>query len=136
MNETEDKEVEKVKKKMMEEMMNEDEKGADYPDSPITLTDSNFDEKIKEYPIVLVDFWADWCGPCKMMEPIIEDLAQEYQGDVVFGKLNVDQNKGKSSEYQVSGIPTMMLFKDGQVANKMVGAMNKQMLEQKLENHL
>ncbi len=136
MNKTEDKEAEKVKQKMMEEMMSEDEKSVDYPDSPITLTDSNFDEKIKEYPLVLVDFWAEWCGPCKMMEPIIEDLAQEYQGDVVFGKLNVDQNKGKSSEYQVSGIPTMILFKDGQVADKMVGAMNKQMLAQKLENHL
>lgn len=136
MNETEDKEVEELKKKMVEDMINEDEKSADYPDSPITLTDSNFQEKLEEYPLVLVDFWAAWCGPCKMMEPIIEDMAQEYQGDIVFGKLNVDQNQKVPSQFQVSGIPTLILFKDGEMVDQMVGAMNKQMLEQKIKNHL
>ncbi|MFP4050119.1 MAG: thioredoxin [Thermoplasmata archaeon] len=136
MNETEDKEAEEVKKRMMEDMMNEDEKGVDYPDSPITLNDSNFQVKLEEYPLVLVDFWAAWCGPCKMMEPVVEDLAQEYQGDVVFGKLNVDQNQRVPSKFQVSGIPTLILFKNGEMVDKMVGAMNKQMLEQKIKNHV
>ncbi|MFW5928148.1 MAG: thioredoxin [Thermoplasmatota archaeon] len=136
MNETEDKEVEELKQKMVEEMMNEDEKSLDYPDSPITLTDSDFQEKLEKYPLVLVDFWAAWCGPCKMMEPVIEDLAQEYEGDIVFGKLNVDQNQRVPSQFQVSGIPTLILFKNGEMVDRMVGAQNKQMLEQKIKSHL
>ena len=136
MNETEDIEAEELKKQMMEDMMSKDENVADYPDSPITLTDSNFQEKLEEYPLVLVDFWAAWCGPCKMMEPVIEDLAQEYEGDIVFGKLNVDKNQRIPSQFQVSGIPTLILFKNGEMVDKMVGAMNKQILEQKIKNHL
>jgi len=135
MTETQDEDVEKIKKEMVDKMMNE--KGSkEYPDGPIEVNDNDFEEIIEEYPLVLVDFWAAWCGPCKMMEPVLEELAKDYQGEVVVGKMNVDKNQNIPSRFQVSSIPTMVLFKGGEAVDKMVGALQKEQLKQKFEEHL
>ncbi len=108
----------------------------DWPKEPVKVTDADFDEFVEKYDIVLIDFWAEWCGPCKRLGPIIEELAEEMQGDVAFGKLDVDNNKAKSSEYSVSSIPTMIIFKDGEVVDKMIGALPKEEITKKLDQYL
>lgn len=95
------------------------------------LTDSNFDQTIKDNPIILVDFWAEWCGPCKKLTPILEEI--ENEGIVLVGKLNVDENIEKTKEFSVSSIPTMVLFKDGQPVHTIIGAMPKHRLLKELE---
>ena len=86
------------------------------------LTNANFNETIMSERIVLVDFWASWCGPCRMVSPIIDQLAAEYDGEVTVGKVNVDNEGALAAEYAVVSIPTVILFKDGKLAEKMVGA--------------
>jgi thioredoxin 1 len=94
------------------------------------ITDSTFDQTIKDNSLILVDFWADWCGPCKKMNPILEELSNET--GLLVGKLNVDENPEKTLEYSVQTIPTMVLFKDGSPAHVMVGAMPKHLLLKEL----
>ena len=92
----------------------------------VTFTDQNFKEKVTESKLpVVVDFWAPWCGPCKMVSPIIEELAKEYDGKVVVGKMNVDENQ-TAGEFGVMSIPTVMVFKDGKPVKSMVGAQGKE----------
>ena len=93
----------------------------------IILTDANFDETINgsDKP-VLVDFWAEWCGPCRMVGPIIEEVAKEMEGKAIIGKVNVDENQGTSAKYQVSAIPTILIFKDGKVAETLIGLRSKE----------
>jgi len=104
--------------------------------APVILTDSNFKSEIAKYPILLVDFWAPWCGPCRMVSPIIEQLAREYSGRVAFGKVNVDENQMISSSYAIQSIPTMMIFKNGKAVDTMIGALPKAEIEMKLEQQL
>lgn len=99
----------------------------------IELTDANFDEIIASGQPVLVDFWADWCGPCRLVGPIVEELARDYTGKAVVGKVDVDANPGLSNRFDVRGIPTLLVFKDGLVVDKQVGAVPKQVLAQKLD---
>lgn len=101
------------------------------------LTDANFDETVKgsDQP-VLVDFWAEWCGPCKMIEPILEEIASENEGRLVIGKLNVDDNLEVTRRFDVLSIPTMILFKDGEPQLRLVGAKGKAQLLQELSRHL
>lgn len=90
------------------------------------FTDSNFQAEVEQSTIpVLVDFWAPWCGPCKMVSPTVEELAREYEGKIKVGKLNVDENVASSSKYGVMSIPTLLIFKGGQVVKTMVGAQGK-----------
>ncbi len=98
-----------------------------------TLTESTFDEEVKgsDEPI-LVDFWAEWCGPCKMVEPVLEEIASENVGRLRLAKLNVDENLDVSRRFEVMSIPTMILFKDGEPAAAAIGAQPKQMLEKSL----
>ena len=91
----------------------------------LTLTDSNFDETIKASSVVLVDFWAAWCGPCKMIGPIVEEIAKEYAGKLTVGKLNVDENTSVSAEHGIMSIPTLLFFKDGKLAERIVGYKSK-----------
>jgi len=92
----------------------------------LVLTDSNFDnEVLKSDKPVLVDFWAVWCGPCKIVEPIVDELSNEYEGKVKFGKVNVDENE-VAGKYGIMSIPTLMVFKDGQPVKSMVGAQAKE----------
>ena len=103
---------------------------------PIVLTDLNFREEISKYPVMLVDFWASWCGPCRMVSPIIEQLASEYVGKVVFGKLNIDENQMIPRSFGIQSIPTMMIFKHSRVVDILVGALPKAQIETKLRQHL
>jgi thioredoxin 1 len=98
----------------------------------IELNDANFDQIINSDKPVLVDFWAEWCGPCKMIGPAVEELANEYEGKAVIGKLNVDDNPGVTARFGVRNIPTLLVFKGGQIVDKQVGAVPKSVLNQKL----
>ena len=98
----------------------------------IELTDANFDEIVNSDKPVLVDFWAEWCGPCKMIGPVVEELAKDYDGKAVVAKLNVDENPQVTARYGVRSIPTLLVFKGGQIVDKQVGAVPKSVLAQKL----
>jgi thioredoxin 1 len=100
----------------------------------LELTDSNFDELVlKSDKPVLVDFWAEWCGPCRMVGPVVEELSKDYDGRAVVGKVDVDSNPGISTKYGIRNIPTLLIFKGGEVVDKQVGAVPKSVLAGKLE---
>lgn len=103
----------------------------------LVFTDSNFDEQVvnSELP-ALVDFWAEWCAPCKSIAPIVEELAGEYQSKVRIGKLNVDENPKTATQYGIRGIPTLLLFKEGKVVNQMVGVKSKTEIQKNLDNNV
>lgn len=103
---------------------------------PIEFTDSNFDESINTDKPVLVDFWAEWCGPCKMIGPVVEELAGEYDGKAVIGKVDVDANPEISARFGIRSIPTLLVFKNGEVVDKQIGAVPKTVLSEKLEAQL
>jgi thioredoxin 1 len=98
----------------------------------IVLTDANFDSVINSEKPVLVDFWAEWCGPCKMIGPLVEELAGDYEGKAVIAKLNVDENPNVTARFGVRNIPTLLVFKKGQVVDKQIGAVPKSVLSSKL----
>jgi len=114
----------------------EAEKLVDVPTAPIRLTDGNFEKAVKKYPLLVVDCWAEWCAPCKMVAPIIEELAEDYQGKIVFGKLDVDENQSVAMRYQIMSIPTLLIFKNGKNVGQKVGALPKVMLESELAKYL
>jgi thioredoxin 1 len=129
--------LETIKKKKLEQLKKQYMKGGNtmenkWPDTPVHILDADIEETIKKYPILVIDCWAPWCGPCRMIGPIIEELAKEMQGKIIFGKLNVDENPQTSMKYGIMSIPTMLVFKNGALVNRFVGAMPKEMLLQKL----
>ena len=103
----------------------------------VTLTDDNFDDEVSssDKP-VLVDYWATWCGPCKMVGPIVEEIASEYSGRLKVGKLDVDNNQASAAEQNVMSIPTLLIFKEGQVVAQQVGALSKTQMTEFIEPHL
>ena len=106
-------------------------------DNIMTLTSGNFDEETKraESPI-LVDFWAEWCGPCRMVAPVLEQLATDYKGKVRIGKVNVDEHSGVAAKYGVQSIPTLLLFKQGKVVEQYIGFTSKDVLVKLIDKHL
>ena len=104
--------------------------------TPITLTDQNFNEMISKYPLLIVDFWAPWCGPCRMMSPIIDQVGKEHQGKLVVGKVNVDENPNVSRQFGISSIPTLILFKKGQVVDNIIGSVSKSRIDEMIRMHV
>ena len=101
------------------------------------FTDDNFQTEVLDTDqVVLVDFWAEWCGPCRMVGPVVDQLAEEYKGKAKVGKVNVDHQPQTSMKYNVRSIPTLLFIKNGEVVDKHVGTANKQQLAQKLEAHM
>ena len=104
--------------------------------TPTELTDQSFDDAIQKHPLVLVDFWAEWCGPCRMIAPIVEELAQEYHGKALVAKVNVDHSPSVSSRFGVRSIPTLLFIKDGKEVDKQVGVVGKKTIVERLNKHL
>ncbi|MCL7415498.1 MAG: thioredoxin [ANME-2 cluster archaeon] len=121
-------EIRKRKLKELEESLNK----SPLPDVPIELTDQDMDKALSDYPKLVIDCWAVWCGPCRMVAPTIEALAKEKAGDIVFGKLDIDNNPQTAMKYAITAVPTMLVFKDGQPAGRVLGALPKQQLEIKI----
>lgn len=133
-----DDEVEAIMKKKMNELQKRAEITAKLKKitEPIPLNDSNFDLEKNKFPLMLVDFWATWCGPCKIISPIIEQLAKEYSGKIVFAKINVDENHQLSNRFGIQSIPTMIVFRYGEVVDRIIGALPKVQIENKLKIYL
>ena len=133
-----DDELEAIKNKKLAELQKEADTKAMMSSitEPLVLTDSNFASEVTKYPIMLVDFWAPWCGPCRMVSPIVEQLSREYSGRVAFGKVNVDENQRIATSFGIQSIPTLMIFKGSKSVDVMVGAMPKAQIEMKLKQQL
>lgn len=130
--------IETIKKKKLELLKKQYMKGDKtmenkWPDTPIHILDADIEETLKKFPTMVIDCWAPWCGPCRIIGPVIEELAKELQGKIVFGKLNVDENPQTSMKYRIMSIPTLLIFKNGALVDQLVGAMPKEMLMQKLK---
>ncbi len=103
----------------------------------LEITDSNFEKIVlKSDAIVIIDFWAEWCGPCRMVSPIIEQIGKEYDGQVIVGKVDVDNNQWITAKYRIRNIPTILFIKNGEIVDKQVGAVPKSILTAKLEKYL
>jgi thioredoxin 1 len=133
-----DEELEAIKHKKLAELQKEAATKAMMSSitEPIVLTDSNFASEVSKYPIMLVDFWAPWCGPCRMVSPMIEQLSREYSGKVAFGKVNVDENQRIAASFGIQSIPTLMIFNGGKTVDVIVGALPKAQIEMKLKQQL
>jgi thioredoxin 1 len=133
-----DKEIEAIKQRKMVELQKAITLNAAMSNirEPITLTDSNFKTEVSKYPILLIDFWAPWCGPCRMISPIIEQMAREYTGKVVFGKVNIDENQIIAQSFGIQSIPTMIIFKNGKAVDIIVGAIPKSQIESRLHQQV
>lgn len=133
-------ELDEIRKKKMEKMMSDMNKSpapsVQFPDKPVVITDATLDAAASQYPVFILDCWAEWCGPCRMLGPIVEELARELSGKIVFGKLNVDENMKTSNKHGISAIPTLLVFKNGKLVDKLVGAYPKATLAAKIQKYL
>jgi thioredoxin 1 len=104
--------------------------------APLILNDSNFAQAVQKYPLLVVDFWAPWCGPCRILSPTIEQLAKEFAGKVMFGKLNVDENPRVASAFRIQSIPTVAIFKNSQMVDGFVGVASKSQIQSKVLQYM
>jgi len=123
-------EFEQIREKKMRELMGQ--MSTPSIDKPIVVSDRNFDQTVKNYPLVVIDCWAAWCAPCRAIAPVVEELAKEYSGKVVFGKLNVDENPETAQKFNVMAIPTLLVMKNGTEVDRIVGVLPKSQLEAKI----
>lgn len=128
-----DPEIERIQRKKISEMLQQAQSVETPTGKPIMLTDSNFSTKIVKHNLIVVDFWAPWCGPCRMVAPLIEQLADEYAGKVAFGKMNVDENMTVPGSFGVMSIPTMIIFKNGKAVETIIGSCPKSHIESKFK---
>jgi len=126
-------ELEEIRKRRLEELEQKYFVKKEAINHPIQVTDKTFAQVIKTHPAVVVDFWGQWCPPCHIIAPIIEELANDYAGRVVFGKLNVDEDKVNAVKYGITAIPTLLLFKNGKLVDQVLGAVPKKHLEEKIK---
>lgn len=137
-----DEEIERMERKKLDEMLRRSLSEANpKPAGGLTagvevLSDVTFAQAVGKHPLTVVDFWAPWCGPCRIISPVIEELAKQYSGKVAFGKVNVDENLALSSSFGIEGIPTIMLFSRGRPIDAIVGAVPKAIIESKIRTHL
>lgn len=131
-----DEELDKIRAKKLKEMTAEMKKDKSSTAAPITIDDEHFDETVKKYPLMLIDCWADWCGPCRMVAPAIDELARDYAGRVQFGKLNVDDNPQTAERFGVMSIPTLLIMKNAVEVDRIIGAVPKQSIEEKLKKYV
>jgi thioredoxin 1 len=121
----------KKEKELKEKISKKSKKVA--ANKPIEVDDKTFDSTIKEHKIVVIDCWAEWCGPCRMIAPTIEAMANDYAGKAVFGKLHVDENSETATKYCITSIPTLLFFKEGKLVGQIIGAVPRQQIEQRLK---
>jgi thioredoxin 1 len=126
--------VERRRKEWEQERASHPEQGG--PGGVIELTDATFDSQLKSHKFMLVDFWAPWCGPCRWVSPLLEQIARENAGRLVLGKLNVDENPMTSQRFGIEGIPTIMIVKEGKIVDHVVGALPKEDLEMVIRPYL
>jgi len=136
-----DRELEEIRRKKKETRLKQEteekpQEGLQWPEGPIEVTDQNFNEIVNKYPLAVIDCWAPWCGPCQMVGPVIEELARDYRGKILFGKLNVDVNQQTAGKYGIMSIPTILIFKNGSLTDQQVGAMPRKMLEPLITKHM
>ncbi len=130
-------EIEEIRQRKMAEMMKGSRNTSNgWPEEPVELTDLSFDDFVKKYSKVVVDCWAPWCGPCRMLSPTIDAIAKDMKGEVAFGKVNTDDSFAVSSKYRIMSIPTLLFFKDGQLVDKMIGAAPRTVVEHAIRKAL
>jgi len=133
-------EVEMIKQRKLNEMMQKVGPGSSggngWPEAPVQVSDSTFESFVKKYPKVVVDCWAPWCGPCRMLSPTIDAIAKDMKGSVAFAKLNTDDNYDTAGKFKIMSIPTLLFFKDGKLVDKMVGAGPRPVVEQEIRKAL
>ncbi len=136
-----DPELAAIRRRMMTDLLAAPEPAAAaapapaWPDAPVPVTDADFDDVVGRYPLALVDFWAPWCGPCRIVAPSIEELAREMSGRVAFLKLNTDENPRTAARFRVQSIPTLLIMKDGVPADVLVGALPKPQISMALRRY-
>ena len=131
-------ELEEIKKKKLEQYKKLYFNGGqkmenNLPNAPVQISDGDIEDFVKKYDNIVIDCWAPWCGPCRMITPIIDELAKEMQGKVVFGKLNVDENPTTSAKHRIMSIPTLLVFKNGNLVDRIIGAYPKDALKERFE---
>ncbi len=136
----EDLELERIRAKKLRELVKraagEATEQKEILSAPITVSDASFDQMVQQYPLMVIDCWAAWCGPCRMVAPIIDELSKDYAGKVVFGKLNVDENPKTAMRFDIMSIPTLLIMKNGEEVDRIIGAVPKQSIEAKLRKHM
>jgi thioredoxin 1 len=137
----EDKELEEIKRRRLNEMLRRLSGKGDITkepvqNKPVDVTDATFTKYIQNHTLTVIDCWAPWCFPCRMISPILEEMAMDYAGKISFGKLNVDENRQVAMQYQTMSIPTILVFKNGKLVDRIVGAMPRRVLEPRITRHL
>ena len=126
-------EVEEIRRKKLDEMKTRVMQGGNgFPDSPVVVMDAGFEEFIRKHDAVVVECWAPWCAPCRMLSPTIDAMARDYKGKVVFGKLNTDENFETASKFGIMSIPTLLYFRKGELVQKTVGVLSRPMIDEQL----
>lgn len=131
----EDNELEQIRQKKLEEIMKCKERKLEMSAEPVHVTDSNFNETVSKHSFALIDFCASWCGPCQALAPTVEELAREYSGKILVGKLDVDENPEIATRFQVLSVPTLVIMKKGQEVDRIVGLVPKTHIEATLRKH-